>query len=74
MSELSLREREVVELVVKGLSNREIGAMLFVTEKTVKFHLTNIFAKLGIRTRAQLIADRLHGVTISEMDLFRKLL
>ena len=39
---LSNREAEVAELVSKGLSNKEVANQLFVTEKTVKFHLTNI--------------------------------
>ena len=40
---LSNREAEVAELVSKGLSNKEVANQLFVTEKTVKFHLTNIY-------------------------------
>lgn len=52
---LSNRESEVSELVAKGLSNREIGNHLFVTEKTVLFHLTNIYKKLNVVSRAQLI-------------------
>jgi DNA-binding NarL/FixJ family response regulator len=42
---LSHREAEVAELVTKGLSNKEVASQLFVTEKTVKFHLTNIYKK-----------------------------
>ncbi|MFK8138193.1 MAG: LuxR C-terminal-related transcriptional regulator [Bdellovibrionales bacterium] len=52
---LSNREAEVAELVVKGLSNKEVANQLFVTEKTVKFHLTNIYKKMGVKSRAQLI-------------------
>lgn len=52
---LSNREAEVTELVAKGLSNKEIGNQLFVTEKTIKFHLTNIYKKLHVKSRAQLI-------------------
>jgi DNA-binding CsgD family transcriptional regulator len=47
---LSHREAEVVELVAQGLSNKEVADKLFVTEKTIKFHLTNIY-----KSRAQLI-------------------
>ena len=43
---LSNREAEVAELVSKGLSNKEVANQLFVTEKTVKFHLTNIYKKI----------------------------
>ncbi len=52
---LSNREAEVAELVTKGLSNKEVANMLFVTEKTVKFHLTNIYKKMNVKSRAQLI-------------------
>jgi LuxR family transcriptional regulator, positive regulator of biofilm formation len=52
---LSNRESEVAELVTKGLSNKEVANQLFVTEKTVKFHLTNIYKKMNVKSRAQLI-------------------
>jgi DNA-binding CsgD family transcriptional regulator len=52
---LSNREAEVGELVSKGLSNKEVANQLFVTEKTVKFHLTNIYKKMSVKSRAQLI-------------------
>jgi DNA-binding CsgD family transcriptional regulator len=52
---LSHREAEVAELVSKGLSNKEVAGQLFVTEKTVKFHLTNIYKKMAVKSRAQLI-------------------
>jgi DNA-binding CsgD family transcriptional regulator len=52
---LSHREAEVAELVSKGLSNKEVASQLFVTEKTVKFHLTNIYKKMAVKSRAQLI-------------------
>ncbi|AXE80303.1 response regulator [Streptomyces atratus] len=53
---LSAREREVLELVAKGTSNREIAAELFISEATVKTHLTHIFAKLGAKDRAAAVA------------------
>lgn len=52
---LTNRESEVCELVSKGLSDREVANQLFVTEKTVKFHFRNIYAKLGLNSRAKLI-------------------
>jgi DNA-binding CsgD family transcriptional regulator len=52
---LSNRESEVAGLVTKGLSNKEVANQLFVTEKTVKFHLTNIYKKMNVKSRAQLI-------------------
>jgi DNA-binding CsgD family transcriptional regulator len=52
---LSNREAEIAELVSRGLSNSEVGNMLFITEKTVKFHLVNIYQKMSVKSRAQLI-------------------
>ncbi len=49
------RENEIISLIFKGLTNREIGETLFITENTVKKHLNTIFRKLNIRTRAQLV-------------------
>jgi DNA-binding CsgD family transcriptional regulator len=49
---LSGREREIAGLVALGRTNREIAAELFVSEKTVEGHLTNVFSKLGVSTRA----------------------
>lgn len=55
VSQLSPRELEVLRLVAKGLSNKEIGAALHVVEGTIKIHLTNILAKLGVSDRTQAI-------------------
>jgi two-component system NarL family response regulator len=51
--ELSGREQQVLELVVKGQSNKEIAARLDITEATVKGHVTNILSKLGVTDRTQ---------------------
>jgi DNA-binding CsgD family transcriptional regulator len=51
---LTDREQDVARLVGQGLTNREIGARLYVTTKTVEYHLGNIYAKLGITTRRAL--------------------
>ncbi|MFD3751261.1 response regulator [Streptomyces cyaneofuscatus] len=53
---LSARERDVLVLVAKGTTNREIAAELFISEATVKTHLTHIFAKLGTKDRAAAVA------------------
>lgn len=52
---LSSREAEVAAWVARGETNKVVANALFVTEKTVKFHLTNVFKKLGLRSRSQLI-------------------
>lgn len=52
---LTRSEESIVRAVIEGESNREIAWRHNVTEKTVKFHLTNIYAKLEVQTRAQLI-------------------
>ena len=52
LERLSGREREIAELVALGRTNREIAAELFLSEKTVEGHLTNVFSKLGVSTRA----------------------
>lgn len=59
-SELSPREVEVLRLVADGHSNREIGGRLFISEKTVKCHVSNILSKLQVnsRTEAAIIAAR----------------
>ena len=52
---LTAREREILHLVAQGLSNREIGAQLYISETTVKFHVHNILEKLKVRRRAELV-------------------
>lgn len=52
--ELTAREREIAELVAGGHSNKQVGAALFVSEKTVERHLSAIYARLGIRSRVEL--------------------
>jgi DNA-binding NarL/FixJ family response regulator len=54
---LSLREIEVLRLIATGNANKEIAGQLFITEETVKSHVTNILSKLGAN-------DRTHAVTI----------
>ena len=56
-AQLSRREREVYDLLCQGLSNRQIGEILFITESTVKVHAHHIYDKLGMRSRAALAVD-----------------
>ena len=65
---LTDRELTTIKLMVRGLSNKAIGQELWVTEQTVKFHLTNIYRKLGVanRTEAARWAFR-HGL-VTESD------
>ncbi len=53
---LSAREWEVMELVARGLDNAEIARVLYLSPKTVKNHLGNIYSKLGVKTRAEALA------------------
>ncbi|GGR66816.1 LuxR family transcriptional regulator [Nocardioides luteus] len=54
--DLTPQEETVAEMVASGLSNREVAAQLFVSPKTVQYHLTRIYAKLGVRSRTELAA------------------
>lgn len=56
LTELTPQEQAVVELVVQGMSNREVAASLFISVKTVQYHLTRVYARLGVRSRAELTA------------------
>jgi DNA-binding NarL/FixJ family response regulator len=52
-SVLTRREQEILQLVAEGLSNQKIAKQLWVTEQTVKFHLSNIYRKLGVANRTE---------------------
>lgn len=58
---LSPREREILALLARGLSNKELARELSVSENTIKTHLANLYAKLGVgrRTQALVVAQRL---------------
>ena len=56
IKELSRREREVSVLISRGSTNEEIGENLNISEPTVKTHLRNIYSKIGVHDRAQLVS------------------
>jgi DNA-binding NarL/FixJ family response regulator len=66
---LTPRETEVLRLLAKGMSNKEIGATLVIGEKTVKTHVSSILSKLGLpsRTQAALYAVRIGLVSDREV-------
>jgi len=56
LEDLTAREREILEVVAEGLDNHEIAARLDISEKTVRNHVSTIFSKLQLRSRAQAVA------------------
>jgi len=69
--ELTAREREIVVLVARGLSNRDIAARLVISKRTVDAHVNHIFAKLGLSSRVQLtiwLRDRLPVRLVDELS------
>ena len=51
LSDLTSRELEILELVLAGHTNKAIASEMNISEKTVEFHLDNIYTKIGVRTR-----------------------
>jgi pimeloyl-ACP methyl ester carboxylesterase/DNA-binding CsgD family transcriptional regulator len=63
LDSLTAREREILDAVARGRSNAEIATTLFISEKTVRNHLTRIFDKLGVESRAKaIVLARDHGL------------
>lgn len=51
ISDLTPRELEILQLVMAGYTNKAIAAKIFISEKTVEFHLDHVYTKIGVRTR-----------------------
>lgn len=66
--ELTAREHEIVRSVASGLRNAEVGERLSITEATVKTHLNNIFQKLGLRDRLELVRYAIRTGLVSVTD------
>jgi pimeloyl-ACP methyl ester carboxylesterase/DNA-binding CsgD family transcriptional regulator len=70
LAALTAREREILDLVATGSSNQQIAAALFISEKTVRNHLTAIFDKIGVSSRSQAIVfARDRGLAASRNEL-----
>jgi DNA-binding NarL/FixJ family response regulator len=59
---LTERESEILSLLSSGMTNRELGGALYLSENTIKSHLRSLYAKLGIRSRAQAAALAGQGI------------
>jgi DNA-binding NarL/FixJ family response regulator len=68
IAKLSKREREIIPLIGQGLKNKEIAARLFLSEATVRHHITSIFTKLGVSNRLDLILRLSPPRSIFEVD------
>ncbi len=53
---LTEREKEVLQLILEGKTNKEIGESMYIGERTVKFHLGNIYSKYGVKGRSELVS------------------
>ena len=71
-SGITKREREIIELIVQGKSNKEIEELLFISVHTVKNHVYNIFRKLGVTRRGQLVRLVMEAQAQSDIDAGRR--
>jgi DNA-binding CsgD family transcriptional regulator/N-acetylneuraminic acid mutarotase len=68
-AELTEREQEILRLVAKGTSNKEIAQQLFISSNTVKVHLRNIFSKIGVASRTEAAVYAIHSGLARNADL-----
>nr|WP_171051915.1 response regulator transcription factor [Alteribacter natronophilus] len=67
-NELTAREKEVLECLVKGMSNKDIAAELFISDKTVKIHVSKILRKLGVKSRSQAVIHAIQNDLVPLTD------
>ncbi|HKR98106.1 MAG TPA: LuxR C-terminal-related transcriptional regulator, partial [Candidatus Dormibacteraeota bacterium] len=67
LDQLTPHELQIARLVAEGLSNKEVAAQLYLSPRTIDFHLRNVFAKLGIKSRTQLASLSLGSLDSAEM-------
>ena len=69
LSDLTPRELEILQLVLTGCTNKAIAAEVYISEKTVEFHLNNIYTKIGARTRVLAgIWALKHGIEVNTRE------
>jgi DNA-binding NarL/FixJ family response regulator len=70
ISDLTSRELKILQLVLAGYTNKAIAAKVYISEKTVEFHLDHIYTKIGVRTRmlAGVWAVR-HGIEMETREI-----
>ena len=70
LSSLTSRELEILRLVLEGYTNKEIAAEIFLSEKTVEFHLDHIYTKIGVRSRILAgIWALQHGIQVETREI-----
>lgn len=68
LSDLTSRELEILQLVIAGKTNKAIANEIYISEKTVEFHLDHIYTKIGVRTRLMASVWALHhGIETREI-------
>lgn len=65
MSILTKREKEIFKLLIENKTTKEIGDILFISEKTVRNHISNVIGKLGVKGRAQAVIELVRMEEIS---------
>lgn len=65
MSVLTKREKEIFKLLIENKTTKEIGDILFISEKTVRNHISNVIGKLGVKGRAQAVIELVRMEEIS---------